>query len=450
MRRLRAVVVGLAAVVPLFAHTAELTRVASSFDDGHPFGLYVDLGFDRTQRRMSIERERHTGGFLDLVPEMRFAMVDYRLNLDLHAGLWHDVEFHYGIPLVFARSEEWWLSSVTTAGQSAVLNNCVNPDGTATPVDVTKPSCPNGGNAVPMFATNVPPASDANRSAQVVRGGFGNMRFGLSWAAFNQMRDETKPTWVVGLEYEAPTADRLDPFEPATDTSHGTIGDRIHKYTLWTAFSRKVGVVDPYVKVDYMLPFHGPGWYSNCDHPDPTLLGAAANCRLPEWTRSDTGIQPPFTSGLIAGAEFMVFDQPAKKQRFIADARGHVTYVSPGRYYNELSGLTRRLMYTGDFLQVGGALGLTANVAEYMTLRARATLEYESDHPLSNEPLGKDFTCTSPSAQTGTCQNNTVDYLSNPGEVNPNFDYRMDLVARQFRATAVFNFGVQLSASFNF
>ena len=53
MRRLRAVVVGLA-VVPLFAHAADITRVASSFDEGHPFGVFIDLGFDRTQRLASI------------------------------------------------------------------------------------------------------------------------------------------------------------------------------------------------------------------------------------------------------------------------------------------------------------------------------------------------------------------------------------------------------------
>jgi hypothetical protein len=453
MRRLRAVVVGLAAVVPLYAHAAELTRVASSFEEGHPFGLFIDLGFERTQRRMSIEREFHTGvqpdgspGFLDLGPELRFAMADYRLNLDLHAGLWHDVEFHFGIPLIFARSEEWALSSLESPATSAVLHSCINASGM--PVNVSCSS--NGSGSTPMFSTPILAYDDPDRKPQVWRGGFGNMRFGLSWAAFNQAKDDTKPTWVVGLEYEGPTADQLDPTDVADETTHGAIGDRTHKYQLWTAFSRRIGVVDPYVKVTYTLPYHGPGWYSNCDNPDSSRMGAANNCNLSEWTRDDTGIVVPFTADMTAGSEFLIFDQPAKKQRFILDARTHLAYVAPGRYYNELSGLTKKLMYTEDYIQVGGSLGLVANVADYLTFRGRAMLAYETDHALSNEPLGKDFTCGTPGALAGTCGNGTVDYMSNPGEVNPNFDYRMDLVGRQFRATATYIFAVQASATFSF
>lgn len=434
MRRLRAVVLGLG-VVSLFAHAAEVTRVASSFDDNHPFGLFIDLGFDRTQRLEVIGREKHSGppdNVLEVEPELRYAGIDYRLNLDLHAGLWHDVEFHYGVPLIFAQTEEWWLSSLTSPAQSAVLNSCVRANGS-----LVNPSCPTtGAGAVPMFSA---PITATSGMPQVFRGGFGNMRFGMSWAAFNQARDETKPTWVVGLEYEAPTADRLDPTEPASDVQHGAIGDRIHKYQLWSAFSRRIGSVDPYVKVDVMLPFHGPAWYSNCDHQDPALMGTPANCNAAAWDRDTTGILYPYNAELIAGSEFVIFDQPAKHQKFTLDARAHTKYVSPGRYYNELSGLTKKLMYTGDYLQVGGSLALLAGVADYLTLRARGVLAYESDHVLSNEPLGQDLN-----------NNGVIDYQSSPTEVNPNFDYRYDLVARQFRATATWVFSVQLNASFNF
>jgi len=433
MQRLRAVLVVGLAVVPLFARSAELSRVASSFEETKPFSLFVDLGFERTQLLESIGRERHLNGDLEVAPELRYQMADYRLNLDLHAGLWHDVEFHFGIPLVFAQSEEWWLSSLTTPTTSSVLNNCINANGS-----LVNAGCPtNGTGAAPMFSA---PISTTPGTPQVFRGGFGNMRFGLSWAAFNQVKDDTKPTWVVGFEYEAPTADRLDPTDPATDAQHGAIGDRIHKYQVWSSFSRRIGVVDPYVKVDYTLPFHGPGWYSNCDHPDPTRMGTPANCNdSTDWSRDATGITTPATAQLIAGSEFIVFDQPAKRQRFTVDARAHTRYVSAGRYYNELSGLTQKLMYSGDYIQVGGSLALLAGVADYLTLRARVSLDYESDHALSSEPLGQDLN-----------NNGQIDYQTNPAEVNPNFDYRYDMVARQFRATATYLFGVNISASFNF
>ena len=276
------------------------------------------------------------------------------------------------------------------------------------------------------------------------------MRFGLTWAAFNQVRDDTKPTWLVGLEYEAPTADPLDPAVATSDTQIGATGDRIHRYQLWTSFSRRIGVADPYVKVHFTIPYKGPGWYSNCDRPDSSRMALPGNCNLPEWGRAETGILPPVTVGFLAGSEFLVYDQPAKKQRFTLDARGHTTYVSQGRYYNELSGLTQKLMDTADYVQVGGSLAFLAGVADYLTLRARAVLTYESDHELSREAVGKDFDCSSPSALTGTCENDQVDYVSNPAEVNPNFDYRMDMVSRQFWALSAFTFGVQVSATFTF
>ncbi len=450
MRHLRAVavVVGLTAVVPWFAHAAELTRVASSFDEGHPFGLFVDLGFDRSQRLVSILREVHTGppdNFLAVQPELRYASTDYRLNLDLHAGLWHDIEFHYGIPLVFSQTEEWWLSSLQPSATSSVLNSCVRADGT-----LLSATCPtSGAGAQAMFPTTG--ISNLAGTPQVFRGGFGNMRFGMSWAAFNQMRDETKPTWAVGLEYEAPTADRLNPTDPATETARGAVGDRIHKYQLWTSFSRRIGAVDPYVKVDWTLPYRGPGWYSNCDNPDPTRMAAPGNCGSQEWDRDATGIQAPYTAQITAGSEFVVFDQPAKKQRFTVDARGYTRYVSEGRYYNELSGLTKKLMYTGDHVQVGGSIALLAGVADYLTLRARATLSYESDHAISNEPIVNSIPDPNATVVVNVCEQGLDQYvITNPGRVNPNFDYRMDLVGRQFRASAVYLFNVQVNASFNF
>ena len=49
------------------------------------------------------------------------------------------------------------------------------------------------------------------------------------------------------------------------------------------------------------------------------------------------------------------------------------------------------------------------------------------------------------------CESNLDQYVvANPDKVNPNFDYRMDLVGRQLRATAIYLFTVQVNASFNF
>jgi hypothetical protein len=431
MNRLGPAVAGLAVLsiaVPAVAPAAELTRIASSFDEKDPFGMFVDVGFERSLRRMGINREIHNAGRVEDQYELRFTGVDYRLNLDLRIGLWHDVEFRYGIPLVFSRTEEWWFAAGTDESDSTITTNRVRPDGTISPV------------REPLFDITKAQGQHPRR----FRGGFGNMRFGLAWAPFNQQRDDTKPTWIVGLDYEAPTAEVLRPTAPATEDTRGAIGDRVHRYQLYTAFSRRLGPFDPYFKGFFTLPYRGPGWYSNCDEASSERMGTPQNCANPAWTRYETGLQPPYVTGVIAGTEVLVLDQPAKKQRFSVDLRLHTTYVSAGRYYNELSGVLEKLLYTGDYLDVGGALGFYASVAEYLTLRARGTLAYNTDHSLTDEPHGRDLN-----------GNKVIDWdptsdTYNPVEVNPNFDYRFDLVSRRFRAAGTWNFRIEVNASFNF
>jgi hypothetical protein len=58
MFRLRAVLAALMLVAPLAAPAAELTRIASSFDEEDPFDLILDVNFERTQARSKIIREQ--------------------------------------------------------------------------------------------------------------------------------------------------------------------------------------------------------------------------------------------------------------------------------------------------------------------------------------------------------------------------------------------------------
>ena len=61
MSRLRAVAVALTLGSPFVASAADITRVASSFEDDDPFGLFVDVGFEHTERRTKILREVFSG-----------------------------------------------------------------------------------------------------------------------------------------------------------------------------------------------------------------------------------------------------------------------------------------------------------------------------------------------------------------------------------------------------
>jgi hypothetical protein len=275
------------------------------------------------------------------------------------------------------------------------------------------------------------------------------MHFGLAYAFFNQNRDDTKPMWIVGMDYEAPTAKQRDPSQDNTVTGErGNVGDRVHKYTFYTSLSRKTGVADPYFKLHYTVPVQGPGAYSNCSNrtqnpstgmfESPTL-GRPGNCFTGPWNRKETGIQAPHLGGFLFGTEFTAFSEQTKAQKFSLDLRVIGNYVSAGRYYNELSAALRKLLATQDYFQIGGQVGAVASAGEAFILRASGTFLYNTDHTLTNEVIGQDVN-----------NNGSVDVTEFPGELNPNFDFRTDLVSRRFRATESKTFRLELSAAFSF
>jgi hypothetical protein len=266
------------------------------------------------------------------------------------------------------------------------------------------------------------------------------MRFGLAYAFFNQERDETKPTWVVAVDYEAPTAELLNPSEDVSNPdSRGGVGDRTHKYTFSTALSRRIGAVEPYFKASYTLPYRGPGWYSNCDDASAERMAHPENCETAAWTREDTGIRVPHRAGVLFGAELLAWEQPAKKQQVRLDARLIGNYVSAGRYYNELSQVLGKLLQTQDHVQLGGRLAFLASTTDFFTLRLGTSLLYNTSHALTEEALGRDVD-----------GNGTVDTAEGSPELNPNFDYRVDLPGRRFRISSDYDFGLDLTMAFNF
>ena len=113
--------------------------------------------------------------------------------------------------------------------------------------------------------------------------------------------------------------------------------------------------------------------------------------------------------------------------------------MSEGRYYNEMSDLFGKLLYTSDYGQAGGQFGFVGQAAEFVILKAYTSFAYNSEHFLTNENIGKDLT-----------GNGTVDITTNPEEINPNYDSRIDRVGRRFRLEQNFIFKIMITATFNF
>ncbi len=353
MSRLRAVAAALTLGVPFAATAADITRVASSFEDDDPFGLFVDVSLEHTQRHTKILKDGFSGDTRQLVPKLQYGQYSTQLNVDVAAGISRDVEFSFGMPVVLFRYERM------------------------RPVD--RPN------------DNITDIVDGPRSAY--RAGLGNAHFGLAWAIFNQKKDDTKPMWVVRVEYEAPTAPRLDPRQKtAGENSEGwsQVGDQVHKYTLSTALSREIGVAEPYFKAYYTIPVRGPRAYSNCETKAPEyalerpFMGKVSNCdNSDDWVRQEVGIKPPHQMGVLFGSEFEIYN--SNRRKLDLDVRAIGNYVGAGRYYNELSVPMQKFLATGDYLQFGGRLALKASVFSFLSVRASGQFLYNTDHVLTNE-----------------------------------------------------------------
>ncbi len=265
------------------------------------------------------------------------------------------------------------------------------------------------------------------------------MTFGLAWAILNQKKEETNPTWVVGVDYTPPMFDAIDPTIQTSPTSHGAIGDKVHKYKFSTSISKRIAFAEPYFSLHYTLPWLGPGYYSNCDNASTSRMAMPQNCNTPGWSRQDAAIQPPHIGGFIFGTEINAFENVARHQKIAVDIRGAVTYVSEGRYYNEMSDLLGKLLYTSDYLQLMGHFGIIGHAAEFIQLQAYAELGYNTDHFLTNESIGKDLN-----------GNGVVDVTTNPSEINPNYDYRVDRVGRRFRIEEMSVFRAMVQVTFAF
>lgn len=424
----------LALVAATEVAAAEFTRVASSFETDKPFGMFLDVAFDRTQTRGKITREWYQDGKITDVTELRYTGIDTRMNIDAHLGLYRDLEFYFQLPIVFAQDRSWGYAFGTTDQNSTLGRNCIDAAGNALPAP-SNPSNPGPNTCTPGNGTGrVFAGGDGSKS---FRGGLGDLSFGLAYAIFNEKRDDTKPTWVMRFTYTAPSASVLDPSAPTSETARGAIGERVHRYTFATQLSKRVGYADPYFGLHYTLPWVGPGAYSNCSKPSASNQGAPENCNQGAWSLTETGIRPAHTGGFVFGAELVPFERVDAHQKIAFDFRGWLTYVSEGRYYNELSDLNGKLNYTSDYAQLGAHLGLVAHAAEFFRLTAYASLAYNTEHFLTNEGVGLD----------GSGKPGIIDQ---PVERNPNYDWRMDRTSRRFRIEETTVFRILVQGTFSF
>jgi hypothetical protein len=246
--RLRAITACAVLALAGSARAAELTRLASAMESDNPFDLYLSVRWDRLQERARITQEHVdlTSGPFGSVQELtalRYQRVTNALVPRVAIGVYQDLELHVEMPYVLADDSSW---------RYGFRNGLPVSDPMPFPVDAGQ---------------------------TVFHGGAaGDLRGGLAWGIFNDRKDDTKPFWLVGLDITFPLANLYDPGQNRVDLSSGTaspytqsgkpgpFGEKVWKYDFYTALSRRLGPIDPYVKGHLTAVMPSNQTYSNCDH----------------------------------------------------------------------------------------------------------------------------------------------------------------------------------------
>ena len=298
----------------MMSETAEITTVADAFDKGDPFDLNLVLGFSQSWKNAKIRRESQLqqnglggapgspAGFTPATENIAtYKSSLSMLNVGADVGLYHDLALILRVPVILS----WSQSLGDLNGSSAVASQIL--------------ADPAGGQ---LFS--VPFQSPTRSGIDYISGG-------LDWAIFNQQRDWTKPTWVVGVEGHVAVGTPLHACSQTNGTNtcpnpDGSPGNRdpgisrgydaIIAKTVW---SRRFGYVEPYA-----------GFWVEADFPN-------GNTDFSKWNPAqDLDRSPPLLGSFALGMEVVPYEAREQFQRLSADFRFKGTYHSPGRDYSEL------------------------------------------------------------------------------------------------------------------
>jgi hypothetical protein len=428
---------------------AEISRVATSGEPGNPFDIDIGARWDRSVESATIVRERSSGTtppglVVDGAERLRYKRTRDAIVPRVVIGLWKDLELHAELPYVLGDDRDWRYGSYN--GKASGPNPADPQSIAGNTIDATGKPC--GAPPCPLF-----PVEGFGYHG----GRAGDLLIGIAWAPFNEVKDDTKPTWVVGMDVTAPTAQKWDPAAGRTQdtwespyrfkTDPGPFGEKIWKWDLYTVMSKRYGYVDPYVKAHARMAFKSSQTFSNCDHVAEATAGtllaqqmnadAVANCQT---FGKDAAAKLPFVAGVVFGSEVIPFEEVAEGQKLSLDFRVYADLVSKQRFYNELTDATGKIHMTSPFMEAGALAGLYLRASRYVLLTAQASFAVRTAHDLTGEDYYKDgWPAPGQAGAPG----------SDP-KVNPNFDWRYDAPGRRFRIQEATVFDMSFGAVLQF
>ena len=325
----------LVATTPLLAHAAEVTRVATAFEDDNRFDIHLGLAYSYNFKSASILREWNSGAATDdenrLVKDLRYRQQRHLLTANLEIGLWHDLSVYFALPVVIADQRDYsfdqreggdcvYGDDVSSAQPTAT---CVNKNNSTTVRDGIIPR-----DGFDASQSGAPFSSFTGGNTELifkapVRRGIDQFWVGIKYGILNQEKRSHMPNWIIAFEgrfgvgrpmkFTRSTAES----DPA---SNHTVGRQIHELGLWTALSRRYRFLDPYFTAFWRQ----------------SVRGGKSEFENFERFGAQDKKQPQSSAGMSFGTEIVPFERKSRSIKVSILLEGSAVLHYGGRGYSEV------------------------------------------------------------------------------------------------------------------
>lgn len=360
-------------------HGAEVTEVATAADEvrignfvgANAFDLFLDNSFSFVREQSRVQREAinvpgATTTCTATKPracrpsdQLSYKRDTMTYGLRGQAGLYHDFALTFGWTYVVRQTQQFGYAPGV--------------DATTSTIDGSSPALS------PLFAHDFASAHK----------GSGKLDLGLRWGVLSDVKDPSKPCWVLAVSWATPFAEQVyNPRAGASKDHVAAVGDGVNYITFETALSKRLGqlgligidpnanrrgYLEPYVDLSFMLPLAG-------QRTIPSLSPASGR---------PFASAPPYRGSFNAGFEIVPVEDLAHGRKVVVDLGLRTTYFAEGRSYTEVTDPLGRATWTEQYLYVGGVLGIYAQVAGALRLKASFTVGTNTSHWLTGEEPGQ-------------------------------------------------------------
>ncbi len=382
------VVTLLMATAPAFA--ARITDIIDAADDNDdPFDFCLLIDFSQEFEWAKLTRERNVNNSIEKLMlshnEFDIKSVKHQLDITGKFGLYHDLEFHFILPITLNQETDGKMSQ---HWRDKYWGGSYSPD------DISVGGRPS---LLTDYVFGFPAWNSVHR-------GFGDMIIGFSYAPLSEQRDPEYPNFVVTLDMQLPSGPEQNPkMEPsAANLLKGTgnginVGEKLFAFIFDIKISKRAGIADPYFGIHYKLPIALSGLIQDPRHEGGILLGTelVAFERIPDNENNEPLWKVAFDLGLETtffgrGQTFNELVDPAAWRRDKSnDANTNTTYWpnDPRRpqvfYYFDGQAPEYTLPIEDRFLEARGNVGFYAILYHYLQIRSGFTIAHRTEHYLS-------------------------------------------------------------------